>query len=106
MNIDPIILAYKKLIPSLIATPVPPVLAEQHLSLINGLSSVLFVSQGLRVSDKDPMQAMIALGTYATARKILKDALVSIKNYFVQNSIVFGAGEPGASLYTITNTSI
>ncbi len=100
-GIDPIISGYQKTITALQSAPVPTSLTQQHLSLLNGLSSIVYVAQGLRNSEKDPMQAMIALGTYGAALNVLQSGLRDLKNYFTTNSISFAAGEPGASFSTI-----
>lgn len=104
-GIDPIITGYARAIAALIAISVPSSLGESHLDLINGLSSVRYVAQGLRNSDKDPMQAMVALGTYGAALSSLQGALKDLKRYFDAKSIAFAAGESGASFATISTIS-
>ena len=101
-NIDPIILAYQQTIKSLLQIPVPASLADQDLTLINGLSSMLYVSQGLRIADKDPMQSLVALGTYATAQSIFQSALQNMKSYFSSRNIFFSADEPGIMFLSIS----
>ena len=100
--IDPIITSYKKLIQALVATPVPATLASTHLDLINAVSSLNFITQQLRNVSVDPMQSMIALGTYADAEKSLRSSLLDIKSYFETHNVAFGTTEPGITFATIT----
>ncbi|MEK7609915.1 MAG: hypothetical protein AAB470_02225 [Patescibacteria group bacterium] len=100
-QIDPIISGYQKTINALISIPTPTSVAKYHIDLINGLSSIMYVAQGLRGSEKDPMQAMIALGTYDVAHTILESALLNIKNYFDSNDISYSTNEAGSVLSTV-----
>ncbi len=94
-QIDPIIAAYQKTIPALLQISVPAPLAEMHLALLNALSSMQYVSEGLRKADKDPMQSLVALGTYATAQDMLGKAFLGMKTYFNSHSIFFSGSEAG-----------
>jgi len=100
-NIDPIITAYRTTIVKLLAMPVPQALAQYHLDLVNSVSSMLFVSQGLRNIQGDPTQSIIALGTYSTAQDAFHGALLNMKNYFAITNISFSTNEPGTSFSTI-----
>ena len=46
--IDPIISDYKTVIAKLLLVPVPQPMAQYHMDLINGISSLLSVSESLR----------------------------------------------------------
>lgn len=102
-QIDPIITEYKKTISAMTQLPVPAPLAEQHLALTNGLSSMLYVSQGLRLADKDPMQSMVALGTYNTAITILRGALQGMKTYFDSRNVFFSGNEQGTMFLGVSS---
>lgn len=100
-GIDVIIQGYVTTIPKLLAVPVPSAIAANHVALVNGISAILYVSQGLRVAETDPVQAMVALGTYKVARNSLRNALLSLKEYFIDAGIVFSANEPGSAFESI-----
>jgi hypothetical protein len=100
-GIDVIISGYQKTIRLLLATPAPSSVASLHLALINGLSAVLYVSQGLRAAETDPVQAMVALGTHKVAQESLLSALTGLKDHFEEEGIVFSDTEPG---YAFTDT--
>ena len=95
VTIDSIILGYQKTISAILAIPTPPAIALYHLGLINGLSAGLYIAQGLRAAENDPMQGLVALGIYGTAQEMLRGSLKNIRDYFNTHSIVFSTNEPG-----------
>jgi len=100
-KIKPITTSYNNLTKSIQSIPVPKMLLNQHLGLLNGLSSMLFVSQGLEKSTDDPMQSMIALGVYNQARESIRSSLYNISNYFSRNGVFFNNNEAGIFFSTI-----
>lgn len=94
-QIDPVIASYKKISSLLVTTPVPQPLAEYHLDLINGINSIILVSQGLRNIEGDPAQSLISLGNYTDAQTTILNALLNIQTYFNTNNITFTSTEPG-----------
>ena len=99
-RIDPIISAYKTLTTALLRIPAPRPLATQHVALVNGTSAMLYVSQGLHGIENDPMQGMVALGTYETAVSTVEGAVKNIQNYLDSAGISFSDKEPGAIFAT------
>jgi hypothetical protein len=53
-NIEPLITSYDKIVKRLLITPVPKILASDHLDILNSASSLLNISQGLRSVETDP----------------------------------------------------
>ena len=94
-KIDPIIAGCDKVISLLKTVPVPQPLAQYHLDIINAVSSMKYVSQGLRNIQGDPMQSIIALSQYAKTQDALLPPFTSIETYFKKNNVVFGAKESG-----------
>lgn len=101
-QIDPIIASLNKINSILVVTPVPLPLVQYHLDLINAVNSMVYVSQGLRNIQSDPMQAIVALGAYAQAQTDATNALTSLQTYFKSNAISFSPSEPGYLLIAIT----
>ena len=94
-KIDPIIAGCDKVISLLKTVPVPQPLAQYHLDIINAVSSMKYVSQGLRNIQGDPMQSIIALSQYAKTQDALLPPFTSIETYFKKNNVVFGTKESG-----------
>ena len=101
-KIDPIVSDFQIILKNLLATNVPRPLSQYHTDLINSVSFMVFVSQGLRNLEADPMQSMIAIKTYSAANTALQSSLTNIHNYFATNNIVFSANESGQLFSTIT----
>ncbi|MDD5165481.1 MAG: hypothetical protein PHG25_03015 [Candidatus Pacebacteria bacterium] len=95
-QIDPVITAYKKISQTLIATPVPKPLVQNHLDLINSINSMVSVSQALRNIEGDPMQSIVSLSKYVTVQGNILSALLSMQDYFKLNKIAFIPTESGA----------
>ena len=100
-DIDPIIAGYQKTIAELLKTPVPSDLQGRHINMINGLSVLLYVSEGLRHIKEDSMQSMIALGLYTTGQDSLRSALLEIRDYISVRKILIAPTEPGYLYFQI-----
>ncbi|MFA6554432.1 MAG: hypothetical protein WCS89_02895 [Candidatus Paceibacterota bacterium] len=100
-NIKPIITSYDKMIRAVIATPVPRPLANYHLNLVNSLSSMLFVTQGLEKVSTDPVQSMLAIKLYTPTQEAIRLALLSMNSYFNTNRVYFTNNEPGILFVTV-----
>jgi len=101
-QIDPITSSLQKILSLLLVTPVPQNLSQNHLDLINGVSSMVYVSQGLRNIEGDPMQSMVSLSIYDTAQTKSMTALSNIKDYLQTNKITFTPSEPGLLFSSLT----
>jgi hypothetical protein len=104
-DLDPVISAYQDVIGKLLAVPVPQPIAQYHLDLVNGISSILFTAQGLRNIQTDPLQAMVTLSSYSSSQDKMQTALLNMKNYFNIAGISFTAAEPGILFSTIVPIS-
>lgn len=100
-KIDPIIVSYGKIVNKFLTISVPKTLASDHLNLINSISSLLYVSQGMRSLSSDPMRAIVALNEYPSAMNNMKESLINIKNYLRLSNINFSESEPGNIFSTI-----
>jgi len=100
-EIDPIISGYQKTIAELLAVNVPQDLSGSHVDILNGLSILLYTSQGLRHIQDDSAQAMIALGVYPTGQDTLKSGLLDTKEYLSAQNIQITSTEPGYLFFTI-----
>lgn len=101
-KIDPIITGYQKIISSLLAMQVPKDLVVSHVNLINSLSVLLYVCQGLRHIPTDAMQSMIALGLYSTGQDGLKSAMLGVRDFISIHNVTIQSTEPGYLFFTIT----
>jgi len=101
-KIDSLIYAYQISLKKLLSTSVPSALLQNHLDLVNGLSSMISIAQKLRNIQADPMQAMVSLGSYLTTENIVFASISSMKSLFNSMKIIFNNNEPGVFLYSIT----
>ena len=101
-EIDPIILGYRNAVSNLLLIKVPSSAASQQLNLINSLNLLLYVSDGLRNVEVDPMQSMVALGLYADAHSSFVKAIVNMRNYLDTNNVSYSPSESGSIIYKIT----
>jgi hypothetical protein len=101
LKIKPITASYEKMVKAVLAVSVPRPLANFHLRLVNGLSLMVFVSQGLEKISDDPMQSMVSLNIYTTAQDSIRSSLLSMNNYFDTNRIYFTNSEPGILFVTV-----
>ena len=60
-KIDTSVSDYKSMISRLLAVSVPQTLAQNHLDLLNGLSSLLYSAQAFRHIDTNPLQGFAAI---------------------------------------------
>ncbi|MEK7646353.1 MAG: hypothetical protein AAB381_01505 [Patescibacteria group bacterium] len=101
-DLDPVIVSYENLIRALISIPTPSSIQNIHIELINNLSALGFINQQFRNVSTDPMQSMIALGTYADAERSLRSTLLNLKDHFDTHNIAFTSTEPGTTFATIS----
>jgi len=88
-TIDVVITGYKNAVSKLLITPVPQILAQYHLDLINGLSSQIFNARSLRNSDKDPLTGLAAIGMEIKSLKSIANAIAGMQNIFAEKGITF-----------------
>ena len=88
-EIDPIIAAYTKIVSRLLDTPAPMSLQQDHLDLINGFSTMKFVAESLRDSEKDPLKGIIGTNTYLQGVGQIIESLRSLRDDLGQSGISF-----------------
>ena len=97
-EIDKIVTGYRNAVNKLIATPVPQILAQSHLDLINGLSSQVFNAQALRNSDKDPLTGLAAIGMEIKSLQAIANSIAKMSRIFTEQGIVFVLPSSGSIL--------
>jgi hypothetical protein len=97
-TIDVVTTGYKNAVSKLLTTPVPQVLAQYHLDLINGLSSQVFNARSLRNSDKDPLTGLAAIGMEIKNLKSIANAIAGMQNVFTEQGITFVLPASGSVL--------
>lgn len=97
-EIDKIITGYRNAVNKLIATPVPQILAQSHLDLINGLSNQVFNAQSLRNSDKDPLTGLAAIGMEIKSLQAIANSMAKMQRIFTEQGIVFVLPSSGSIL--------
>jgi hypothetical protein len=83
------------LITKLLATPVPPSLALQHLVIINRLASYKDILNALAGAGSDPLRASLVMGNYTDAVVSVGTVPAQLKNLFDSKNVVFSSNEPG-----------
>ncbi|MDR3558642.1 MAG: hypothetical protein P4L61_03855 [Candidatus Pacebacteria bacterium] len=81
-KIDPIVKAYQNILSGLLATAVPPSLAQIHLNLVNAMSERLAVAKLLRSINTDPAAGLEGAGQYLNALQDFLNAFKSLEQYF------------------------
>jgi hypothetical protein len=88
-GIDPIISKYRSAVTNLLLVPVPQILVQYHLELLNGLSIQLFNSQTLRKADINPVPSLAALKLEVQGLELIAQAVSEMQSYFTLNKIEF-----------------
>ena len=100
-DINGIVKDYQNILTGLLKMPVPAPMAIYHVDLINGVSSMMFISEGMNKVFSDPAQGLVALNIYGSAQDSLHSALLEFKSAFNQNGMAFAQNEPGYFFSTI-----
>lgn len=95
-EIDPIITTYKNIVTNLLKVSAPQSLAENHLKLVNSLSTLLFCAESLRKIDKDAVAGIQGTSLWLGAATDLNQSFITLKSSFTSNGITYAAGEPGS----------
>ncbi len=88
-DLDPIIAAYRKTISSLLAVPVPQVLVEPYLSLLNSYNSLLVSAQSLRVLDTDSVKGLAGVKTHIDGATNLVMSIKSMYDILASGGVRF-----------------
>lgn len=93
-EVETIANSYSTMLKKFISVPAPKTLAGYHINLINSVSSVAFVAEGMSKVFSDPVQGMVALALYEKSLLSLQNALLDLKYNFSQKQITFSNNEP------------
>jgi hypothetical protein len=95
-QIDPIIANYKGILTDVLKVQVPPSLVQNHLLLINSMSTVLFSAEEMRKVEKDTLSGINGSSVWLGAVQGLNTAFNNLKAVFKANGLTFTASEGGA----------
>lgn len=94
-KLDQIISANKKLIEKHLAMSVPSKASPVHLKLINHYQTITVAIENMKKMIDDPLTGTIAISRYKKELQPLNNTMTELKNFFINNKIVFGESEPG-----------
>lgn len=104
--IKEISILYQKAASGLAVLPVPQVLAETDLKLINALSLLSKVIADFARAENDPIASMLALKQYPEAARQMGTAFVDIRATYKSAGVIFREGEPGAGFVNVVDRLI
>jgi hypothetical protein len=88
---------YQNAASALAALPAPEELAATHLALVNALARTGEEIGDFSRTDRDPLAAMIALGSHGATVRALAEAFTALKSAYAAEGAVPAPGAPGAS---------
>lgn len=95
LALDKIISANKNLIEKHLTTSVPSKISPVHLKLINHYQTITGAIENMKKMIDDPLTGTIAISRYKKELTPLNNTMTELKNFFINNKIVFEGGEPG-----------
>lgn len=90
-----IIVKHQKIVDGMRGIPVPLVLVEKHLALMNALTKVQNELVPLRDIGEDPFLAISVVGTYNENSSNRARAFAAIYNFLLNAGVVFSKSDPG-----------
>lgn len=94
-DLNPLIAAHTRIVTQLLALSVPSTLKQQHIDLINGFSTMKFVGESLRDSEKDPLKGIIGTNTYLEGTAQIVNALKDMRDTLATKGVTF---DPSAAM--------
>jgi hypothetical protein len=94
--------SYATMLKKMLAVPTPPLFIKNQVNLINGVSSMVFVSEGMSKVFSDPIQGLVALALYEKSLGSLQGALLDLKYIFSMDQLQFSSTDP-AIVFTLIN---
>ena len=79
-QIDPKIDGYKKTLSGLFTVAVPSSLLSSHVDLVNAMSKMLYVAEGLRKSGADPLRGVQGMALYVDANTSLMASMDTLNS--------------------------
>ena len=95
-EIDPIISIYKNILTELLKIKTPKSLNENHIDMINSISTLKFSAESLRKIDTDALAGVQGTSIWLGAATILNKTFNTIKNSFSTNGITYTTNESGS----------
>ncbi len=89
---------YQKILKNLLKTPVPPAISSSHVSLINGISNMQFISTSLGLVQTDPLLSMNSLQMYQNSYTEILGGLIGIRKALTDAGIKYAPTESGSYL--------
>lgn len=94
-ELDKIISANKNLIEKHLAMNVPQKVSPIHLKLVNHYGTITSAIENMKKAIGDPLTGTIAVSQYKKELTPLNNTMAELKNFFINNKIIFGPDEPG-----------
>ena len=94
-ELDPIIKSYRNTLTSLLKVQAPQSISNMHLDLVNSMSSLVFIAEGLRKVDVDPLAGIQAIARYTATMQQFAASVNNIKNKLLPLGIVYSTKEGG-----------
>lgn len=88
--------AYEKILSQLLALSVPKNLVGYHISMLNGMSSLIFVDSSLSRVESDPLSSLVGLSEYQNSITYLSNGVQGLKDFFTISGISFKSSEGGS----------
>lgn len=95
-EIDPIIVSYRNTFNGLLKVEVPQAMTQMHVDLINSVNILLFVAEGLRKADVDPLLGIQATSMYIDGVQSFVVAYNGIKSYLTFLGITYVSDDGGS----------
>ena len=92
---------YEKIVADLLKLPVPNVLVNLHLQLVNNYAGSAFGLKKFNELNADPIAAVSGLSQYGKNSQEEETLVEKIGQYFIENGIIFSATDPGYGWNTI-----
>lgn len=97
----PIQAAYASMVQDLLASPVPPSYAKEHLDLLNAINAVREDIRAMRTVESDPLYTLIRMKRYKDDVSGLSNALTNLfTSLYARDHVRWNAGEPVLQLIT------
>ena len=87
--ISPILKEQKRIMTGLLLTPVPELVLENDLALVNGISSLISASELLQVADTDPIKSLAGSSLHISGVQNVTDSLSKINKLLESNGVHF-----------------
>lgn len=87
--------SYATMLSKILEVPTPKSLLNNQIGLVNSISSMSFVSDGMSKVFSDPIQGLVALAIYEKSLLSLQNSFLDLKYAFSTDNIEFSSTDPG-----------